>query len=413
MKKIHFMFRLIILVLFYLSISLMLQHYPEATKMFSSPDAKEYLSVGNEFFHLSEVGYSETRPFLFPLVIKSINSIFGINGIWFIQFSFWLFSVNLIYYCILNFTSNKFLSTLGFILMGSNLSFLSLTYHALTEVSVIFILTVLLYYFSKSITKNDSLKSIFLFLVGFSILSVIKPLFFIPFIITGIIAIVFFGKEIFFKVKNILMVGLILLPIVLQVSVMKLKYGSFQVSRISTLTFKKYFVAELINNLNLEESDNVNWQKSVDQSMSLSNSEIVTLLAENKTKVVHQFAHNVYENLNGFPTFLSFPETNSNSSFLLSFMIGFNHVFFFIHLLFLPLLTIVIFNLIRERKTQKLLVYTSLLVIHLYIIFSSGISFWSGDRLLLIDIPIWLTLYAIALNDSARIFAGQKLVVIA
>ena len=241
-------------------------------------------------------------------------------------------------------------------------------------------------------------------------MSVIKPLFFIPFIITGIIAIVFFGKKIFFKVKNILMVGLILLPIVLQVSVMKLKYGSFQVSRISTLTFKKYFLAELIYNQNLEESDNVKWQKSADQSMSLSNSEIVTLLAENKTKVVYQFAHNVYENLNGFPTFLSFPETNSNSSFLLSFMIGFNHVFFFIHLLFLPLLTIVIFNLIRERKNQKLLVYTSLLVIHLYIIFSSGISFWSGDRLLLIDIPIWMTLYAIALNDSARIFAGQKLV---
>ncbi len=406
MKK-YIIYRVTISVLFYLSMSFILQHYPEATKMFSSPDAKEYLSVGNEFFHLSEVGYSETRPFLFPLVIKSINSIFGINGIWLIQFGFWLISVNLIYYCILNFTQNKFLSVLGFILIGANLSFLSLTYHALTEVSVIFILTVLLYYFSKARNKNESLNSIFLFLAGFSILSVIKPLFFIPFIITGIIAIVFFGKEIFFKVKNVLLIGLILLPIVLQVSVMKLKYGSLQVSRISTLTFKKYFVAELINNLNVEENANDSWQKSVDQSMALSNGKIVTLLTENKTKVVHQFAHNVYENLNGFPTFLSFPETNSNSSFLLSFMIGFNHVFFFIHLLFLPLLTIVIFNLIRERKTQKLLVFTSLLVIHLYIIFSSGISFWSGDRLLLIDIPIWITLYAMTMNYCFFIFCSQ------
>lgn len=223
--------------------------------LFWSKDSQEYFYTGYEFFDFSKTGFSQTRPFLFPLFIRLSHSLGGAYFIWLIQCLMWLVSANLIYSAIKGWTGKIIYGTLGVMAFVMNLSLISLTFHGLTELSTVLLLCVLT---TVLVNNRKSLweAHVFVKVIGLLVvLALVKPLFFPPLVTILLIGFWFFLKSFKENKRQFIMLGLVLLPMVFQMSVMKVKYDKFTVSMISELTFRRYLVAQGIERIDLTPRD--------------------------------------------------------------------------------------------------------------------------------------------------------------
>lgn len=288
--------------------------------------------------------------------------------------------------------------------MALNFSLIALTYHALTEVTTVFLVSGMIYFITHNVEKYNSsffLRGILLF---FALLSSVKPLFAIPsyiFICFYIFYLLKFSRK---KFIDLAFMVLVISPLIIQLTLMKIKYDKVIVSEISSLTLKRYLIAQgLEAQYNRHNNVKKDWAYFVSKGEHLTNKEIYDELISNYTLYNHLLINNIKDNLNGYPTFLLFPEQISNV-FLASFMQPMNkairsvHVFFIIPVLFLILLSF------RNKKYLDLSILIGFTALLYYIIITSGISFWAGDRLLIITLPIWIFLYSYIANYLINCF---------
>ena len=142
-----------LLIIIYVIVFIHLKMDIKGEIMFSTVDSRTYWWTGQEFYKFSEKGFSEMRPFLYPLIIVFIQKIFGLAGIWIMQLFFWIISINLIFLSIKRMTNNKILSFVGSLIIALNISYIVLTVHALTEAITIVLLSCLIYFVSCNETK--------------------------------------------------------------------------------------------------------------------------------------------------------------------------------------------------------------------------------------------------------------------
>lgn len=379
--------------------------------LFVSTDSKEYLLVSDEIFHFDERGYSITRPFFYPFIIYICNTIGGFKILWLLQFLFWIGSINLIYFALNKKTKKGVLSCIAAFLMAINFSFIALTFHALTEVITIFLLSALVYFIANNINNYKSTYFIRGLLLFFALLTVVKPLFTIPLyalIFIAVIQLLFISKR---KFIDLSLMVLVISPLIIQLCIMKIKYDKLTVSEISTLTLKRYLIAQgLEAKYYNNDAPKMDWEYFVLKSEGFTNKEIYTELKTNSELYYNLFVNNIRDNLNGYPTFLLFPENNKNEK-LASFMQNFNKVIFNIHFIFILPILFLIALFLKKKLYSSLIIIVGFLLLLYYIILTSGISFWAGDRLLIITIPIWIFLYAFILNyfvDNLKMRHSKK-----
>ena len=159
--------------------------------MFSTPDAQTYLSVADWISNQKETIQLEFRPFLFPFFLMIVKSIGGAFSIWFAQFLMWIGTINLVYLSVQFITKKRRWAILTSAFCAINLSLISLTLHALTEVTTAFLLALLLYNFVKRFEFRRELRFILPQIAILSALVAIKPTFSIPLLLVCIVILAF------------------------------------------------------------------------------------------------------------------------------------------------------------------------------------------------------------------------------
>lgn len=374
------------LLLIYFIVFLNLKTGVNESIMFSTPDSKDYLEVGNWIFDNSDTEQTINSPILYPFILKLSLKISGVNGVWFMQFLFWMMSVNFLFLAIKRLTG-KILAFTGAVILSLNFSFIALTLHGLTDVTVTFVICWLIYYMSVKageIRKWSVFCNIILF---FSVLSVIKPVFF-PLLILLLIIVfpLFYFKE-FLKSHRKYLLIIALIPVVFQLSLMYTKHNTITISAKGNTTFKTYFIAQ-----SFAEVNNISIESAMDSAKNLSQDQIYDFMLGNKKLIAGNFINNIlFQNITGPATFLSYPPGFENI-FLFKLMKIENKVFLVLHFLFLIPCIFFIYYLIKSNS-DKLAVYIYQMMLFYYLLLITGIAFWQGDRYTISFQPLWILIY--------------------
>jgi len=393
------------LLLIYFIVFLNLNTGVNETVMFSTPDSKDYLDVGNWIFDNSDTEQTINNPVLYPFILKLMLKFSGVYGVWFLQFIFWLLSVNLLFSAIKRLT-NKLFAYFGAVIFSLNFSFIALTLHALTDVTVTFVLCWLIYYLTVNyleIRKWTVFCNVILF---FSVLSIIKPVFF-PLLIVLLIIVfpVFYLKEFLNSQRKYLLI-VALVPVIFQLSLMYAKHNIITISAKGNTTFKTYFFAQ-----SYAEVNNINIDAAVDSSKNLSQDYIYGFMLDNKKIITGNFISNILsQNITGPATFLAYPPGHENM-FLFQLMKIENNLFLALHFLFLIPCIIFIFYL-RKSSSYKLALYIYLILMFYYLVLITGIAFWQGDRYTISFQPLWILIYlsVVYIFYSVKFNSGGNLV---
>lgn len=366
--------------------------------MFSTPDSQEYLNVSNEIFNFSVTELSDKRPFLYPLLIMLSYKPMGVFGLWGLQFLFWLVSINLIYLSVKRITGNRKISLTASLIIALNLSYLALTLHGLTEVTTIFLLSLLIFFISFNIDKKHTLFFLHVCLLLVSLLTVVKPLFFIPAILVLFVILpIFYLKQYISRPQYLTWLVISIAPLFFQMTIMKAKHGSFSISNIGSTTFRAYILTQGLYKNNYSVLNKPSYYEVQKKALNLSSMEAASYILKNKTIFLNLYFNNIKENINASPTFLLFPKDFGHELFA-RYMKNVNRIYYYFHILFFLPVVLSIFSVLRRKETEwlVLMVFSSFLTY--YILLSSGISFWQGDRLVISSLPIWIFLYSLVLK---------------
>jgi hypothetical protein len=345
--------------------------------MYYFPDSQDYLSVAKWIRFGNESVSLQKRPYMYPIWIALSESIVPSYALWFIQMFAWIGSGILIFKIMKQLTKNNLFSLLSLVLFARNISLITYTYFALTEILTAFFLLLWLYFCLKATSRfKYSIYATFFS----SVLSVIKPLY-IYLVIFQICINCFLwikrktkiGKSIYF----FLMISLF--PTMIQLGIMKSKFDTFKLSNIDKLAINDYYFTRIaMQKTNMEYEDA---KKFVYQ-----NEEIFWYLVRNDTKtVLISFGVNILENLFSPPVALYYP-TPKPSLIKKESKFNFYYYSFFFLFCLLSFLLFLLFPLCRDffsiTKMVVILFPISLVVL------SSGLSYWQGDRLVVPIFPI-------------------------
>lgn len=396
-KKTLILFNFIWLAI-YFTIFFNLDYKINLDQLFVTTDAKEYWTTSTEFFSFNQ-GNSIIRPFLYPFILLVFYHPFGPYGLWLIQFLFWIGSVNLIFFALIRLTKSLSVSFISSLLFAINVTIVVLSFHALTELTTIFLLSILVYYLSKHFSNIRTTKVLHICLLLLALLTVVKPLFYLPLLAILLLACpLFYWREYKTTPKKLGILFLVILPVLFQLSMMKLKYDKFTISEISSLTFKNYILTQVI-----ARKDEVKWDQALEAANKIKSSEMKTFILEHKFHFKVLLLQNLRANIDAVPTYLSLPKHFKHPKFK-KFMSNLNSFHYHLHLsMIIPLFICLIITFIKKNYalfTFVLAVATCIL----YIFLTSAISFYQGDRLTIIAVPLFVVLYGYLVHFYLTLF---------
>lgn len=404
MKKKDLIQHLILSTLSLLYLFFVLRDFPAEFSeqfMFMTPDSQEYLRTGQSFFDDSVNDALATRPFLFPLVLNFIHSIGGYL-FWFVcQVAMWLLTINLLFATFKKLAIPILLNLVAIVCFCLNFTVIALLFHGLTEVTVIFLLSWLSYLIvvnRNSFFELINLKKVLLVLV---VLTVVKPLFLLPtFAFLGLVIVLHF-KSIFRVTKNLLVLVLIMLPIIVQMGLVKVSHDKFTFSEISSLTYRRYLFTQLYQ---------LNHDCERDTALliiePMSSEKVKSISKENLPKLIDLYHENLKINLNGHPVFLELSKTKHNQYFVDK-MIQYNDWVKSLYGVGIYWAIFYFLIVLLKKKFKENAGILFLAVMLFYIYFASGISAYQGDRLIIFALPLSIVFYIFSINYIYRnVFNG-------
>lgn len=365
----------------------------ESGIMFTTFDSTTYFQTSNEFYKFSETGFSNIRPFLFPLILLIAYNTIGVLGLWLMQVLFWFIAINLLYFSIKKTTKNKVLPYVGSLLMATNFSLLGLTMQCLTEVTTVLLLSILLYVIAAYISKIRLLTFFHRVMIVFVLLAVLKPVFVIPLLILlFVIMPVFYLKQYIQTPKKLLFLFILLLPLFFQLTLMKFKYNVFTVSKISSETFRNYLFAQ-----GVQQNENSSIADARQKAVAFTSEEVNAYLLENKALYASIYFQNLKNTIKGGTSFLIGPRGFIYTEWA-KYMTLLNSIYYYLHILFiLPLLGL-LYYLFKKKSEQSFFLLLIPLLIVYYIFLTSPVSFNEGDRLVITTLPLWIFVYVLSAN---------------
>ncbi len=375
-----------LLVYFYIYFRFIDGHIDEL--LFFTPDSRSYLEVSNWLLGNTDTQLSASRPILYPLFLIFSSALIQQNGIWLFQSVLWILTINLTFRSIVSVIKNYWFAYFGAAVLISNLTFFMLVFNALTEILCVFLIALLVHYFNKHIDKRKGLRFIHTCILLLALLTILKPVFIYPFLFTIILILpVFYFKKYRSEPSKIVLLCLVLSPVIIQMSIVKMKHDSFCVSNIAASTFDSYLLAQ-----GLGEIKRVSRYEAVSQVNKLTRQEKLTVLLNNKSVFIAAYFFNLKENIKAHPVHLAYPnEVMPNQ--LIAYMIRINQLYFYGHILMFFVVLGFIIYLILKKLSKNLIIVCTGYLLAVYLIFSSGISFWQGDRLVLPSMAIWVVVY--------------------
>jgi hypothetical protein len=330
------------------------------------------------------------RPFFYPVMLNISRSFAGIYGIWFYQFLLWIMANVLLYLAIREATKTIIVPIIGVLLFAGNMTLILLTLHALTEVTSIFLLSILaLIITHKHKLKYYSYRMIFVV----SLLTATKPLFaalLYAMLIYKMIRIIPRIRDCRHFFKQLCFVVAAISPVLVQISIMKAKHDQFALSNISTVTVKAYILPRIYGQI-----ERMSFKEAQKHVSSFSRREIGRYALKHYKESMHMYYALVKSNMQSVSNFTNYPRKNVSLS---AYQMKANKYSYNLHLIMAPLLAITMVLLCINKKYGDLEIMVCLIAPMLVIILSSGISFGQGDRLVLPILPLWVVLYPITIQ---------------
>ena len=355
--------------------------------IFTTSDSQTYYQVSEWILTGNDTESLSTRPLLYPFVLMLILKIGGESALFYVQTSFWLCALNFTFSSLRNTWNNQTIAWIGASIFMGNLSLMALTAHALTEVLTVLVISILVYILTKYRKQYKNVTFGLKIIAVFVVLTLIKPVFYWPTISVVFYSLVFYRKSLFSRLKNLVFLVLIILPMIGQMSLVYSKFGKFTVSTIGSLTFSRYFVAQ-----GIAEIESINRPSAIEKSTQFHDTEKWDYLKKNRSFYFKLFRKNIRENIKGVPMYLQYPGLPQKSNLEL-FMMHFNHVSFISHVILLFVGFFVLLFKLTEKEFNFFIPFSLLYVLNLYLLFASGISYLQGDRLTITNIAIWAFLY--------------------
>ena len=389
----------ILLVVVYFSLYAFLNIQIDEKTMFATHDSGTYLNVTHWMQGTSDSTDIQIRPYLYPAILLALYEGTGPYGLWLFQFLCWIISINLIFLSIKRFSPKKIFAFIGAGFAALNFSYVLLTFHALPEVVTTFLLSVYLYYISGNIKNWHNLDFFQTSLLILVLLAVLKPLFFLIVIFLLLVIFpIFYFRQYLAKPRKFLLLLLVLSPMILQIIIMKINFDSWNVSKIGGNTFRDYFFAE-----GLQQINQIKYEDAVKKAQEFSVQEQMQFILAHKLTYLNLYLGNLKENIDGEPVFLEVPVFHKA---IYKFTTNLNTVYFYLHLLFLIPVIITILKTIKDKESEFTYLLLGTAIILYFILLTSGISFWQGDRLVMPSLPVWIFLYFLVIHYWRVRFTG-------
>jgi hypothetical protein len=295
--------------------------------MYSTVDGNSYRQVALWIGSGDYTPYIGVRPFLYPLLISIANFIGCFTAIWMFQFVLWLLSVNILYLSIVRLTERKLFGFIGAAIFIINLSLISLTFHALSEVATTFLLSLLLWLIAKHKNDLSALRFMHGSILILGLLTVVRPMFLVPLIAVLVLLPIVKFKTYLRTPAKLIWVGIVLLPVFLQMGILKWNYDEFGISMRSSDTVDYYLMAQCI---------------SQDKGIELTAARALVTEMSTEERGEYKASHiglmssnliiNIQDNIKGDSyMLLHLPEIENAG--LRRFMVNMNKVFYQVHLL--------------------------------------------------------------------------------
>ena len=388
-------FNLISLVFYCIIIVTVLNHAAIQELIYSTPDSTQYRDFGRWLLHTGPGTCSDTRPFLYPAVSQLFDFIGGANAVWFLQFGLYMLAINLLYRSIFDLTRNVFFAFTGGILLSFNLSVIVMTLHGLTEMACIFLFTVLIAIVTKMIREGFTFNRMLLIVLLFVTLTMVKPVF-STFIWLSLVLLVYrFYRELK-QVRNLSLLAAVIAPVLFQLCLMKINYNEAFISKIGHITLRDYYYRMLytdVHNIPFDNAPDITEeqiQHTFDITAKATTSDIVFFSMAHPRRAASIYAFNLRDNVKAFSPMVYMLKIPSWTKW----MDNVNLFYYYLHLLFLiviPLTAKRAFLTFGKSARGLFALYS----VAAFIILSSGISFYQGDRLILPALPLWVFVYAV------------------
>ncbi|MFH0894978.1 MAG: hypothetical protein V2A54_11145 [Bacteroidota bacterium] len=364
------------------------------SSMFSTGDSNEYREYS--VWIAGNADYcNPARTFFFPFLIMLSFKICGITGIWLMHFLMWLAACILIYLTVKKLTVNRWMPFVSMVLAATSVSLIVYCAHALTEITTFFLLSLLSFilagYFKKMNKKWGFSAAVFVV----ALLASTKPLFLILFYFTVIITIFVYLKHRIFRLSIFLLLLAASSPVIIQKWINLTQHGTFSSTKIADLNYRDYFYRKVKFYAEDKTGSDYNFLPDSMHSQMFAavekteKREITAYLISHPSSVIRVYSDNIEENFcSGNP----YIDKKKNHS-LRKWVENTNHNFIFIlHLLMTAVWIFYMLKFIRKRPSEYFTVLF-LGMLNFYILYTSGITYWAGDRLIVPAIALWSALY--------------------
>jgi hypothetical protein len=369
--------------------------------LFFAPDTREYLEFGQ---WLTGCGgqCSGSRPYLFPLVLQLLLAAGGPLLFWFYHYVLYV-AAGLVMRGVVARTAGSAAAGVALVLYALNFSVAVLTLHALTEITCIFLLSLLVYFLTWPEHDGPLRRPAAFFCL--CLLTVVKPVF----LYLWVVFLVWLlyrerGQLLRQRRKAALLLGG-LAVVGVQVVLMKACFGWFFLSDVGDNTFRSYYYQRLqadVEGITLEYASAGERQRLSAATEHAGKSEmacnIVTHLPQALLTYVDLLRSNIEE-----PTLVAMAD---GAPRLLKLMRDMNKLIRGLHLAaLLAFALLLVRNRFRLPRPMPgfLLAYLTVL----YLLAMSGISFWQGDRLTVFSITVWLSIYPALFLALYKSLAGK------
>lgn len=349
--------------------------------IFAAPDTTSYLNVADWIAGRMEHPQALlSRPFFYPLLLACIRFFSSSPyAIWMVQFIFWLLAVNLTAWSAYRLSHSRHVLSIVFLLLGLNLSLIGLTFYALTEITVFFLLSLWLFFWSGNHTGKNRRADVLLTLL-LSLLTITKPVFQFPLIAFAAYLIWHYRKD----YRRLGLIFAAFLPVFAQLLLVYLMFGALTVSNVPAYNLRHYFFVQLYAaNQGIKLEDEAAYNTLQAPVKQFTEREIYTFIARHPLQSAAQYGLNIKDNL------LTGSSTMLNQPLLYTLTETTNRVYVGLHLLFCAL----IFYLAGRKRAAIFRVCFPLLLSY-WIFFSAGSAYWQGDRLVVTALPLWFVAYS-------------------
>jgi hypothetical protein len=352
--------------------------------VFSSPDSREYRAVADWIFGAGpNTQASAWRPYLFPLLLGAAERLGGIRGVWLLNVALWFATLNFAAAATYRFVKSNRASAVVFLVLASNVSLILLSFEGLTEITVVALLAVWIYGISH-LTARPTPSQVAWALLPVALLVLVKPEFEMLLAVVAVALIVGIMRAPTRR-PSALVFAACLIPVAIQLGIMVSVYGYFGISTIGDAAVRVYFLPRLA--VALGQSSDVRMAQP--RFTAFSSLDDAGFIIDHLGQAVVVFASILKENLLAGSNFLGQGHPRIARAILIT-----QGAYFVVLLSMIPLVAVALWRG-RDGRLALMAIAT------VNILGGGGLSFWQGDRLTIIALPIWLIAFALAVNQAA------------